>query len=357
MKTPASESASESWRSASPYPLRLRPILFEKVWGGRRLERFGKSLPPGTNIGESWELADMPATSPTGGGGGAARSVIDNGPLAGRTLHDAMELWGRDLLGDARPTEGGDFPLLVKLLDARENLSVQVHPSPAYAAAHPEARLKTECWFVLDAEPGSVIYKGVKPGVTRASFGARIADGSVAGDLVAVPAVPGECHTLPSGTVHALGAGVVVAEVQTPSDTTFRVFDWGRTGRALHVREALECIDFGPAPPATRMEDRTTSPLGPPATRLATNEFFAIEGTTRFGRVADSAACVVLIIVRDGISLRSRTPSPPTVASIGATVVVPAAVASDWNMATGEGTRLLRVTLAPRPRPARPHRA
>lgn len=356
MKTAAGESASGSWRSARPYPLRLRPLFFEKVWGGRALERFGKALPPGRLIGESWELADMPATSPTGGGGGAARSVIDNGPLSGRTLHDAVELWGRDLLGDARPTEGGDFPLLVKLLDARENLSVQVHPSPAYARVHPEARLKTECWFVLDAEPGSVIYKGVRPGVTRESMERHIADGSVAGDLVAVPAVPGECHVLPSGTVHALGAGVVVAEVQTPSDTTFRVFDWGRTGRALHVREALECIGFGPAPPATRMDDAAASRPWPPVTRLAANEFFVIEGIAQPAvRVAESPACVVLIVVRGGITLRpraERTPSYPVVASIGSTVAVPASVAAEYNMGTGEGTRVLRVTLAAEPRRA-----
>jgi hypothetical protein len=129
----------------------FEPILLEKVWGGRRLERYGKKLPPGKLIGESWEVADLPATSESGAGGGPARSVIANGALAGRTLHDALELWGEGLLGPKPPWPGGAYPLLVKFLDARENLSVQVHPSPAYAAAHPGAHLKTECWYVLQA--------------------------------------------------------------------------------------------------------------------------------------------------------------------------------------------------------------
>ena len=125
-----------------------------------------------------------------------------------------------------------------------DNLSVQVHPDDAYVRRHPEARLKSEAWHILDAQPGSVIYAGLKPGVDRDSFAQAIEDGTVVDKLVAIPAVPGECHYLPSGTCHALGAGVLVAEVQTPSDTTFRVWDWGRTSRELHIEQALECIDF-----------------------------------------------------------------------------------------------------------------
>src|SRR5437762_3181589 len=121
----------------------------EKVWGGRRLEAFGKRLPAGKKIGESWELADLASTSPSGGGGAPARSVIGGGSLAGKTLADAMAMWGRDLMGDARRAPSGGFPLLVKFLDASENLSVQVHPSPAYAAAHRDAHLKTECWYII----------------------------------------------------------------------------------------------------------------------------------------------------------------------------------------------------------------
>lgn len=248
----------------APYPLVFEPILKEKVWGGSRLRDLGKSIPEGVRIGESWELADLQSTSVSGGGGGDARSRIVNGGLAGRTLADAMALWDHDLLGPARPTAQGGFPLLVKFLDARENLSVQVHPSPGYAAAHPECHLKTECWYIVEADAGAELYVGLTPGLTREALAGKVEDGSLVNDLIAVPAVPGDCHTLPSGTCHALGAGVLVAEIQTPSDTTFRIHDWGRAGRELHVQAALECIDLGPAPPARR------------GYTLAETEFFSV---------------------------------------------------------------------------------
>jgi len=271
-----------------PYPLCFEPILKEKVWGGRRLERYGKALPAGALVGESWEVADLAATSASGAGGGAARSVITNGPLAERTLHDAMGEWGDRLLGRASPTADGGFPLLVKLLDAREHLSVQVHPSPEYARAHPGAHLKTECWYVLEAEAGGVIYKGIKPRVDREEFEDALRDGdgeSVVPLLDAVEAIPGEMHNLPSGTVHALGAGVLVAEVQTPSDTTFRVYDWaaeyGRAGRELHVEQALACIEFGEAPGATWLGGRAHA-------RLVTTQYFDID-VVRVGNGEEAA--------------------------------------------------------------------
>lgn len=231
------------------YPLKFEPIYLPKVWGGRSLTALGRSLPGSAaeGIGESWEIADLPGTSTSGAGGGAMRSRVAHGPLAGRSLHDLIQQFGPRLLGSVRPTDDGDFPLLVKYLDARQNLSVQVHPSEAYAACHPEAHLKCEAWYILDAKPGAVIYKGVRDGVSADQFRRAIADGSVEKLLIHVPARIGDCHYLPTGTCHALGAGIVVAEVQTPSDTTFRVYDWGRTGRELHTEPALQCITFGPA--------------------------------------------------------------------------------------------------------------
>lgn len=230
-----------------PYPLVFTPILKEKVWGGRELERLGKALPEHAKIGESWELADLPATSSDGGGGGESRSVIASGEMRGLTLGQAIVAMGPNLMGTLRPDAStGGFPLLVKYLDARENLSVQVHPSPAYAAAHPGAHLKTESWFVVSAAPGAVIYKGLKQGVTRRTVAEHAKSGAIVDDLLAVPARAGDFHHLPSGTCHALGAGVVVAEVQTPSDTTYRLFDWGRAGRALHLDQALDCLTYGP---------------------------------------------------------------------------------------------------------------
>lgn len=327
-----------------PSPFRLTPILFEKIWGGRRLERFGRTLPPGARIGESWELADLPSTSRSGAGGGEARTLIADGPLAGRPLRDAVAAWGRALLGDARPTPAGDFPLLVKLLDARENLSVQVHPSPAYARAHPDAAIKTECWVVLDAEPGARIYAGVRAGITREAFEARVADGSVVGALRAVRAVPGTCHVLPSGTVHALGAGVLVAEVQTPGDTTFRLYDWGRTGRAMHVTEALASLDLVPPPEPTRVDDRPGA-----AVRLAETPFFALDGLTVASPTpcALSPVCTVLMVIEGVVEVRSTTDSfQPVSAPLGATVLIPAAVAPACQAVPRREAKLLRVTLA-----------
>jgi len=227
-------------------PLPMSPILLEKVWGGRRLGRYAKSLPGDerVGIGESWEIADLDATSASGAGGGAARTSVRSGPFGGRTIREMMDAHERAVMGDLPRAASGGFPLLVKILDAQENLSVQVHPSPAYARAHPEAHLKTESWLVLEAEPGATLYTGLKQGVDEAALRDGIERGEVAPLLETVPAAPGTCYTLPSGLVHALGAGVLVAEVQTPSDTTFRLFDWGRAGRELHVEEAIACIEM-----------------------------------------------------------------------------------------------------------------
>ncbi|MBA4029008.1 MAG: hypothetical protein C0475_07720 [Planctomyces sp.] len=314
----------------------LEPVLFEKVWGGDRLAALGKRVAPGASVGESWELADMPTTSASGAGGGAVRTAVRRGSApAGVTVGRLLAQHGRALLGgDPAAPVPAAFPLLVKYLDARQNLSVQVHPSAAYAAANPGAHLKTECWHIVDAEPGAVIYKGVRPGVDRARFEAalRHGDGSgVVGLLGAVPAVPGQCHNLPSGTVHALGAGVVVAEVQTPSDTTFRVYDWGRAGRQLHVDQALACVQFEPARDAASLPERSGR------ARLVSTGFFVLDGV-RAGPgehvpVADGAggggACVVMLVRGAGRLIDRAAPAGDAGVALcaGDTALVPAAVA------------------------------
>lgn len=328
--------------AAEPYPLLLRPLLFEKVWGGRALERLGKVLPPRANIGESWELADMGATSASGAGGGAARSTIDNGPLAGRPIADAAAAWGDRMMGRRTLTTAGGFPLLIKFLDARENLSVQVHPSPAYAAANPHAHLKTECWYVLAAEPGAVIYKGVRPGVGAAELRAHTESGAIVNDLIAVPAAPGDCHNLPSGTVHALGAGVVVAEVQTPSDTTFRFFDWGRKGRELHLDQALACAGLpNTAPPATRL------PPGERHARLVTTEYFTLDehdiGPGDALAIGDGSGPAAVLVISGSASIGDLLSSRARVeTTVGRTCLVPA-FNTAWDSVVGgpDGCRVL----------------
>lgn len=262
-------------------PLILEPIFKEKVWGGRRLESFGKTLPDGVSIGESWEVADLNATSASGGGGGSAMSRVAGGEHAGKTLRACL---------------GSTFPLLVKYLDAREHLSVQSHPSPAHAAANPGANLKTECWYVLAAEPGSVIYKGVKPGVGIDELRAAAESGEVESALNAVPAVVGEMHDVPSGTVHALGAGVLVAEIQTPSDTTYRLFDWnelyGRPQREMHLDEGLEAAIFDEPPAPTRAGD------GPGMHELVANDFYRV--SLLRGSVDHDGSSATIVMAIDG---------------------------------------------------------
>ncbi len=230
--------------SQALYPLTFQPIFKDRVWGGRRLEQlYGKALPPGVPIGESWEITDRPE----------GVSVITNGPLAGRDLRWLMENHASELLGDSRPC-AGRFPLLVKILDAQEKLSLQVHP-PAHKAAELRGEPKTEMWYVADATPDADLFVGLRRGATRAEFERRIQDGSVAECFHRIPVKRGDSMFLPSGRVHALGAGNVIFEIQQNSDTTYRVFDWNRVGldgkpRELHVPQALASIDFADFEPA-----------------------------------------------------------------------------------------------------------
>lgn len=333
---------------SEPYPLVFQPMLLEKVWGGRRLGALGKPIGDGKQIGESWEVADLGTTSESGAGGGARRSVIANGALAGKTIHAALRQWNEALLGLAMPAADGGFPLLIKYLDARQHLSVQVHPTPDFAAANPGAALKTECWYVLAAETGErgeepVIFKGFKPGVTAEEYREAIASGRVPELLNAVPAVPGEMHDLPSGTIHALGAGVLVAEVQTPSDTTFRVFDWiqryNRPARELHVREALESTLFDEPPAA-----RSVTGDG----ELVRNGHYRVRQLSAHCEekpITGPGVCSVLMVTQTmGASLASkggRFAELPLDA--GKTVLVPAACAEDVVLRGGPGTRALVV--------------
>jgi mannose-6-phosphate isomerase len=222
----------------SLYPLTFQPIFKERVWGGRNLEKlYHKAQPSEGPIGESWEISDRPGDE----------SVVANGPLAGKTLRWLMEHHAKELLGTTRDA-GGRFPLLLKILDAQEKLSLQVHP-PADKAKALGGEPKTEMWYVTEATPGAEIYVGLKRRVTRQEFERRIKDGSVADCFHRVKVEAGSVMFLPSGRVHALGAGIVLFEIQQNSDTTYRVFDWNRVGldgkpRELHVEKSLASIDF-----------------------------------------------------------------------------------------------------------------
>jgi mannose-6-phosphate isomerase len=237
------------------YPYKFTPLLQERVWGGNALEHYGKSVPPGKRVGESWEISDRDEM----------QSVISNGPDKGKTLRQQIEAHGAQLLGSAVvgrvPSRGekeapssqpARFPLLVKLLDARERLSLQVHPPPALAAKF-KGEPKTEMWYVLEADQDAHLMAGFRRGVSAADF-MRSLEG-VKGSKPIIDYVhrfqvlPGDVFFVPSGRIHAIDAGVVLVEIQQNSDTTYRVYDWGRVGldgkpRQLHTRESLVCIDF-----------------------------------------------------------------------------------------------------------------
>jgi mannose-6-phosphate isomerase len=321
---------------AKVYPLKFRPRFVEKIWGGRKLETvLGKELPAGKLIGESWELYDFPP-------GVVEESdqwisgEIANGAFAGKTLHWAVGELGADLYGSVSLSgQHGQFPILIKFLDAREDLSVQVHPDQAYAAVNPGAHLKTEAWYVLQADSGSRLLNGLRSQVTREVFERGIREGTVERLIEAVRAKPGDCFYLPSGTVHALGAGILVAEVQTPSDTTFRVYDFGRiepaTGkpRTLHVEEALKCIDFAAGGVIGAVD------LG--ASQLVESPFFKLHRWERSRGVQEleEERPVVLIVVEgEGFV---RTGDDAVAVKAGEVVLMPAAgrgprVQTDQNM-------------------------
>jgi mannose-6-phosphate isomerase len=231
------------------YPLTFSPVFRNYIWGGRNLEtKLGRTLPPGV-IAESWEISGHPS-SPT---------QVDHGPLAGKTLPELVTLLGEALVGHRSRAmlARGKFPLLVKLLDANQPLSVQVHPDDEYANRHENGELgKTEMWYILHAEPNAHLIYGLKPGLTPASFRQHLEASDLESCLHRLPVKAGDAIFVPAGSVHALLAGILVAEIQQNSDTTYRVYDWNRVGadgkpRPLHVDKALEVIDFDLVEPST----------------------------------------------------------------------------------------------------------
>ncbi len=211
----------------------------ERVWGGRSLETvFGRTLPNAvTPFGEAWEIVDREPE----------QSVVKGGPFAGRTLHELWTHHREEIFGADLP-ESERFPILIKILDARDDLSIQVHP-PVANAHELGGEPKTEMWFIADAEPGAKLYVGLKKGVSRSDFQQAINDGNVEACVHAIHPRSGESIFIPSGRLHAIGAGLLIHEIQQNSDTTYRVFDWNRVGldgkpRALHVQESLASIDF-----------------------------------------------------------------------------------------------------------------
>ncbi|MCU0466245.1 MAG: class I mannose-6-phosphate isomerase [Anaerolineae bacterium] len=309
------------------YPLLMQPTLHTRVWGGHTLEtRYGKRLPTHEPYGESWELHDT--------------STVANGALSGHTVGALTQEYGAALIGpDADPSQG--FPLLIKLLDCHDWLSVQVHPDDALALElEGEPRGKTEAWVLLDAAPGAKIVVGVKGGTDTDGLAAAIRENRLEPLLTYREVSAGEVVFMAAGTVHALGPGVMVYEVQQSSDQTYRMYDWGRVGldgqpRQLHIEKSLRAARLGVTPPVSHLGKAA------PGGKVLDSDYFittrhAPSGTPEpldtGGRRFHAITCT------DG-TLRVGWPGGEVAFSAGETVLVPASVGAYTLEGTGEALR------------------
>lgn len=309
----------DSIESSPLYPLQFEPILKRLIWGGRRLGTIlNKPLGPEADYAESWEVADHRDDI----------SRVAHGPLAGVGLREVLRRRGGELLGAADDRE--QFPLLVKFLDAHQVLSVQVHPDDERGRRLSDDNGKTEAWVIVHAEPGSLIYAGLRPGVRRESFARALQGGKVEPLLHRFEARAGDCVMIPAGTVHAIGGGIVLAEIQQMSDATFRVHDWGRRGadgrpRPLHIAEALESIDFD-AGPVDPLPARAEPIPGGTREPLAACPYFQLERLRLHapGTVGRRDRFTLLLGLGGAAEVRHAGAIHPL--GLGATMLLPAAV-------------------------------
>lgn len=247
------------------YPLKFEPLLKTRIWGGSSLGTdFGKSIPQGVRVGESWEISGLEGDE----------SVVTNGFLAGNNINELIEVYMGDLTGEAVYERFGDeFPLLIKLIDTSDRLSVQVHPDDEMAARLHHAFGKTEMWYVMKADPGSEIYCGFRKNIGDTELMEALKQQDPANILNAEPAAAGDVFLIPAGLVHSVGPGIVLAEIQQASDVTYRIFDWNRKGedgkqRELHTELALEALKSDipggkvnlPAPETGKTTNLVTTP-------------------------------------------------------------------------------------------------
>jgi mannose-6-phosphate isomerase len=319
-------------------PLRFKPIYQTRIWGGRNLHSlYGRTLPdPELPFGESWEICDRQE----------AQSTVAAGEAAGMTLN---ELWMHHrvaVFGPAMEAHSAErFPLLIKILDACDDLSIQVHP-PAAVAASLGGEPKTEMWYITQAEPGARLYAGLKSGVTQEQFESALQSGDVAALMHSIEPKVGDCLFLPSGRVHAIGAGLVIFEIQQNSDTTYRVFDWNRTGldgqpRTLHIEESLRSMDFHDHEP-------TPQPHQADGTLVSCEDFHVSHVQGHSGPVGRAGENLTLALVSGSLTLNE------CVLKVGDFALVPAAMTRDERQPTSvaPGTSWLEIRIPPLPVPA-----
>lgn len=318
------------------YPLTFDPVFKDYPWGGRNLEtKLGRVIPDGI-VAESWEIAAHPNGS----------STVNAGPLKGKTLPEVQALLGEALLGDrnADALAAGKFPLLIKILDANRWLSIQVHPDDAYGMAHEGEPGKTEMWVVLHAEPGAELIYGFALGMTREQYAAVIGtDASVEG-LHRLAVKPGDVIFVPSGTIHALGPGVMVAEIQQNSDTTYRIWDWGRP-RPLHLEKSLDVLNFAQVAPGAVQPTVLLEEEGLRIEHLVTCPYFETERITlpgghEFYGLCDGATFEIWAVLQGAVTLTSDA-APLTLKAVQ-WVLLPAEL-GEYQLSATEDAVLLRV--------------
>ncbi|MFW5890004.1 MAG: type I phosphomannose isomerase catalytic subunit [Marinilabiliaceae bacterium] len=223
------------------YPLKFKPVLKQRLWGGTKLKsELGKPIGDASDIGESWELSGVPGDV----------SVVSNGFLAGNTLNELLEVYMSELVGDKVFEKFGDeFPLLIKFIDANDVLSIQVHPDDELARKRHNSFGKTEMWYVMQADPGARLISGFKRDTSQQEYLKSLEAGELENLLASHEVVPGDVFFIPAGRVHAIGKGILLAEIQQTSDVTYRIYDFDRRDadgntRELHTAEALDAIDF-----------------------------------------------------------------------------------------------------------------
>lgn len=309
-------------------PLIFEPLFMERVWGGRRLQSlFHKALPNGTPVGESWEIVDRED----------AQSIVHLGDRRGISLHELWTNQRREIFGPAYEAHPSPrFPILIKLLDARERLSLQVHP-PAAIASSLGGEPKTEMWYFVDTQPGATIHAGLKAGVTRAQFESLLRAGQVAEAVPTLPIEAGDSIFIPSGRLHAIGGGSVIVEVQQNSDTTYRVFDWNRTGldgkpRTLHIEESLAATDFNDFEPGVQHQSEGV---------LAECPFFKVEKIALTKSISGASLDQFAII----IVLTGSVTCGETKFSAGNVFLVPASSHAITISPNSGASEILRCTL------------
>jgi mannose-6-phosphate isomerase len=319
-----------------PYPLLLAPVYKDYIWGGSRIpelfDRTGTSSP----CAESWEVSCHPDGT----------TCVENGPCSGTPLSTLWNAWGEAISGEQGAS---DFPLLIKLIDAKDDLSVQVHPNNGNAHLF-NGEPKTEMWYVLDAQPGATIYAGLRPGVTRDDFLAALEATQLEEVLNCIPAEPGTAIFMPGGCVHAIGKGCLILETQQSSNTTYRAYDWGRVGtdgipRPTHRKEALGVIDWESPTNTPRQGEITEETAHMTAATMVTCEFFTTNKLTLRGeatRTGDGSRFRAYFAVDTDVQL--STPAGDLLLPRGRTALIPAAITNLVLAPASDGATLIEMT-------------